>query len=151
MFQHTSLFHNNWHSLMFVPCIIRCSRNNQHYALIVPLLYSIYWLLHVSAVACHHQGASWIHLSYSKYKLNRWYIICVVTWRACQNHNTAAHRPGNHTVYDKPPIWFVFQVTQKYLRSSLMMAGYCQNMKEPVYRKKEWYKSVHSVGYFYYN
>jgi hypothetical protein len=23
-----------------------------------PLLYSIYWLLHVSAVACHHQGAS---------------------------------------------------------------------------------------------
>jgi hypothetical protein len=28
------------------------SRNNQHYALITPLLYSIYWLLHVSAVAC---------------------------------------------------------------------------------------------------
>jgi hypothetical protein len=23
----------------------------------VTLLYSIYWLLHVSAVACHHQGA----------------------------------------------------------------------------------------------
>jgi hypothetical protein len=35
-----------------------CSRNDQQYALIVPLLYSIYWLLHVSAVACHHQGAS---------------------------------------------------------------------------------------------
>jgi hypothetical protein len=34
------------------------SRNDQKYALIVPLLYSIYWLLHVSAVACHHQGAS---------------------------------------------------------------------------------------------
>jgi hypothetical protein len=46
------------YSLMFVPCIIRHSRNNQHYALTVPLLYSIYWLLHVSAVACHHQGAS---------------------------------------------------------------------------------------------
>jgi hypothetical protein len=32
------------------------NRNNQHYSLTVPLLYSIYWLLHVSAVACHHQG-----------------------------------------------------------------------------------------------
>jgi hypothetical protein len=27
-----------------------------------------------------------------------------------------------------PPIRFVFQVTQKDKRSSLMMAGYCQNM-----------------------
>jgi hypothetical protein len=36
-------------------------------------------------------------------------------------------------------------------RSSLMMADYCRNMWEPVYRIKEWYKSVHSVGYFYYN
>jgi hypothetical protein len=44
--------------LMFVPCIFRRSINDQQYALIVPLLYSIYWLLHVSAVACHHQGAS---------------------------------------------------------------------------------------------
>jgi hypothetical protein len=35
-----------------------CSRNDQKYALIVPLLYSIYWLLHVSAVGRHHQGAS---------------------------------------------------------------------------------------------
>jgi hypothetical protein len=26
------------------------------------------WLLHVSAVACHHQGANWILLSYVKYK-----------------------------------------------------------------------------------
>jgi hypothetical protein len=37
---------------------MQCSRNDQQYALIVPLLYSIYWLLHVLAVACHHQGAS---------------------------------------------------------------------------------------------
>jgi hypothetical protein len=37
-----------------------------------------------------------------------------------------------------PPIRFVFQVTQKDLRSSLMMAGYCRNMYEPVYRIKEW-------------
>jgi hypothetical protein len=45
-------------SLMFVLCIIRLSRNDQQFTLIVPLLYSIYLLLHVSAVACHHQGAS---------------------------------------------------------------------------------------------
>jgi hypothetical protein len=31
-------------------------------------------------------------------------------------------------ILDKPLIRFVFQVTQKDLRSSLMMAGYCQNM-----------------------
>jgi hypothetical protein len=34
------------------------SRNDKQYALAVPLLYSIYWLLHVSALACHHYGAS---------------------------------------------------------------------------------------------
>jgi uncharacterized membrane protein YkvI len=38
--------------------IMESSRNDQQYTLIVPLLYSIYWLLHVSAVACHHQEAS---------------------------------------------------------------------------------------------
>jgi hypothetical protein len=37
---------------------INSSINDQKYALIVPTLYSVYWLLHVSAVACHHQGAS---------------------------------------------------------------------------------------------
>jgi hypothetical protein len=41
----------------------------------VPLIYSIYRLLHVSAVVCHHQGASWIHLSYLKCRSNVWYII----------------------------------------------------------------------------
>jgi hypothetical protein len=30
--------------------------NTMH--LFVPILYCIYWLLHVSAAACHHQGAS---------------------------------------------------------------------------------------------
>jgi uncharacterized membrane protein YbjE (DUF340 family) len=45
-------------SLMFIPCIIRRSRNNQQYALIctTALFYTL--PLHVSAVACHHQGAS---------------------------------------------------------------------------------------------
>jgi hypothetical protein len=38
-------------------------RRDQQHALIVPLLYSTYWLIHVSVVACHHQGAirsSWV-------------------------------------------------------------------------------------------
>jgi 5-hydroxyisourate hydrolase-like protein (transthyretin family) len=47
--------------------------NNMHW--FVPLLCSIYWLLHVSTVACHHQGAFWIFLSYLKCKSNGWYII----------------------------------------------------------------------------
>jgi hypothetical protein len=37
--------------------VIECIRRDQQYALIVPLLYSTYWLLHVSAVAYHHHGA----------------------------------------------------------------------------------------------
>jgi hypothetical protein len=62
-------------SLMFIPCIIRVLEmtNNIHW--FVPLLYSMYWLLHISTVACHHQGTSKILLSYLKYKSNGWYII----------------------------------------------------------------------------
>jgi hypothetical protein len=44
--------------LMFVPCIIRRSRNNQNMHWSVTLLYSICWLLHISAVVCHHQETS---------------------------------------------------------------------------------------------
>jgi hypothetical protein len=50
-----------------------------------------------------------------------------------------AYRPCNHTLYNIPPIRFVFQVTQKDLRNSLMMADYCRNMYEPVHRVNEWY------------
>jgi hypothetical protein len=45
--------------------------------------------------------------------------------------------PRNHTLYDIPLIRFLFQVTEKDLKSSQMMAGYCRNMMEPVYRIKE--------------
>jgi hypothetical protein len=81
------------------------------------------------------------------------YVACVPDFRGGKhnrlNHDTPAHRPPNYTLYDMPPIRFVFQATQKDLRSNLM-AGDCRNIYEPVYRIKEWYKSVHSVGYFYY-
>jgi hypothetical protein len=97
------------HGLMFVPFIIRRSRNNQHYALILPLLYSVYWLLYVSAVVCHHQSA--------------------LSWEAQQTEpQHSGTRSHNHTLYDMPPIRFVFQVTQTDPRNSLMMADYCRNM-----------------------
>jgi hypothetical protein len=62
----------------------KCIKRDQQYALIVPLLYSTYRLLHVLVVACHHQGAYEILLSYVKYKLDGWYIIkCLVIWHVC--------------------------------------------------------------------
>jgi hypothetical protein len=76
------------------------------------------------------------------------YAACVLDCRGTTKNPT--HRPRNHTLYDIPHIRFVFQVTQTDLRSSQLMADYCRNMYEPVYRIKEWYKAVHNVGYFYY-
>jgi hypothetical protein len=33
----------------------------------------------------------------------------------------------------------------------MMLADYCRNVLEPVYRIKEWYNSVHIIGHFYYD
>jgi hypothetical protein len=74
------------YGLMFVPFIVYVVEmtNTMHW--FVLLLYCIYWLLHVSAVVCNHQGASWIRLSYLKYRSNRWYIIQrVVMWPVCRS------------------------------------------------------------------
>jgi hypothetical protein len=54
-----------------VKCCEYHGRNNQHHALICTTPLFIYWLLHVLAVVCLHQEASWIHLSYLKYRSNR--------------------------------------------------------------------------------
>jgi hypothetical protein len=48
------------------------------------------------------------------------YVACVA--------DCPAHRPRNDTLYDIPPIRFVFQVTQEDLIRALMMVGYCRNM-----------------------
>jgi hypothetical protein len=61
--------------------------------------------------------------------------------------DTPARMSRNHTLFDTPSIRFILQVTQKYLRRSLMMAGSCRNMWEPIRRLKERYKSVRSVGF----
>jgi hypothetical protein len=55
-------------------------------------------------------------------------IISLPLRRNQWNHDTPANRPRNHTFYDIPSIRFAFQVTQKDISSSLMMAGYCRNM-----------------------
>jgi hypothetical protein len=78
------------------------------------------------------------------------YIMCgYVTCEAdyC-GHNNPANGSRNHTLYDVPPTRSVLQVTQKDLRRSLMMAGYCRNMQEPIHTIKEWYISVYIVGFF---
>jgi hypothetical protein len=59
------------------------------------------WLLHVSAVTCHHQGAYWILLSYSKMQTEVWYISWAETHNT-RNHDNPAHRPRNHTLCDVP-------------------------------------------------
>jgi hypothetical protein len=107
-------------SLMFVPCIIGRSRSNQRF---IPLFCSTYWLLHVSAVACHH------HIPYT----------CITHFNHILTHCTSCHyviqcallyirRLYRLILLDTPPIRFVFHVTQKDLRSYLMMAGYYRNM-----------------------
>jgi hypothetical protein len=46
------------------------------------------------------------------------HLLCFSARR--QNHDSPAHRPRYHTLYDKPPIRFAFQVP--------LMAGYWWNM-----------------------
>jgi hypothetical protein len=91
--QHKLILNTPHNCLMFVPCIIRHSKNNQHMHWIVPLLYSMYRLPYVSAVVCHHQEASWIHPSYLKCRSNMWYIIycmfmCYTTYSICISSNS---------------------------------------------------------------
>jgi hypothetical protein len=138
-------------------------RNDQQYALIftTPLFY-------VLAPTCF--GSSLpssgnyldpselpeIQIEWAVYHIMCGYVTCVPDCRGsvcCASqlgHDKPAHWPRNHTLYDIPPIRLVFQVTQKDLSSSLMVAGYCRNMQKPVHRIKEWYKSVPIVGHFFY-
>jgi hypothetical protein len=138
------------HSLMFIPCIIRCSRNNQHYALIctTPLFYILAPTFFSSSLPSSGSFLDpsellEIQIEWVVYHITCGYMACVPECRGAvccasqlssagkhnrRNHDTSAHRPSDHTLYDKSPIWFVFQVTQKDLRSSLIMADYCRNM-----------------------
>jgi hypothetical protein len=70
------------------------------------------------------------------------YVTCLLDCRGsvrCVSHlsqlgdttdgtTTIRHTDYVTTLYDIPPILFVHKVTQKDLRGSLIMAGYCRNM-----------------------
>jgi hypothetical protein len=108
--------------LMFVPCIIRRSRNNQHYALnfTTPLFNTL-------APTCFGSRLP----SSGRFLDPSELLEIQIEWvgkHNRRNHDTPAHRSHNHTLYDIPPIRSVFQVTQTDPRSSLMIAVYCRNM-----------------------
>jgi hypothetical protein len=120
---------------MFIPCIIRRSRNNQHYALICTTL-----LFYILAPTCSGSSlpssASFldpselleIQIEWVVYHIMCGYVTCVPDCRvSVRNHATPARRPRNHTLNDIPPIRSVIKVTQKDRRSSMMMAGYCRS------------------------
>jgi hypothetical protein len=75
------------------------------------------FILHTGSYMIRQQPAiirelirsSWVTL---KYKSDRWYVIqCVDMWPVCQIDMVLAHTrtSRSHTLYDIPPIWFVFQ------------------------------------------
>jgi hypothetical protein len=151
------------------------SRNNQHYAQICTTA-----LFYILAPTCFgsslpSSGNFWIHLSCMKIQIDLVvYHIMLVMWPVCWsvapsvslpaeciccetrkhnrlNHNTPAHRPLNQRYIIYHQIDLHFHVTQTDPEVPWWWqttANTCR--KEPVYRLKEWYKSVHSVGYFCY-
>jgi hypothetical protein len=72
--------------LMFVPCIVRCSRNNQHNAQICTTA-----LFYMLAPTCFgsslpSSGSFWIRLSYVKIQIDMVvYHIMLVKWPVCRN------------------------------------------------------------------
>jgi hypothetical protein len=96
-----------WMSLMFIPCIISRIRKHQQYELIctTPLFY-------VLAPTCFGTRLG-------------------DTTDGITTMRHAGHVTTHYTIYKT---FDLFQVTRKDLRSSLMMAGYCRNMLEPLHR-----------------
>jgi hypothetical protein len=108
-------------SLVFTLCVIRRITKFQQCALICTIL-----IFHVLAPKCFGSSLPSSGSFLDPPKLLEIQVEWAVYHIMC--HDTPAHRSRNHTLYDTPPIRFVFQVTQEDLRNSLMMAGYCRNM-----------------------
>jgi hypothetical protein len=106
------------------------SRNDQNYVLIctTPLFYILPPTYFSSSLPSSGNFLDPSELLEIQIKWVVCHIICGYMTCVPECHSIPAHRPRNHTLYVIPPIRFVFQVTQKDLRSSLMMAGCCQNM-----------------------
>jgi hypothetical protein len=100
---------------MYVQCINRRSRNDQHYALIcaIPLFY-------ILAPTYFGRSLPSSGSFLGPPELLEIQIELVV-------YHTIWHT-GHVITYYISPIRFVFQVTQKDLRSSMMMAGYYRNI-----------------------
>jgi hypothetical protein len=113
---------------------IRRSRNYQQYALIcaTPLFYILAPTCFGSSLPSSGSFLDPSALLEIQIKWVVYHTMCGYVAEAGKhnrrNHDNPAHRPRNHTLYDIPPMRFVFQVTQKDLRSFLMMAGYCRDM-----------------------
>src|SRR5215510_11505989 len=123
-------------TLMSVPCIIRRSRNDQHYALICTTA-----LFYILAPTCF--GSSLpssgsfldpselleIQIKWVVYHIMCGYVACVLDCCGSVGTMTIQHTGHVTTHYmTYHPFDLYFQVTQKYLRSSLMMAGYFRNI-----------------------
>jgi Ca2+/H+ antiporter len=123
--------------LMFLLCIIRRSRNNQHYAQIWTTA-----LFYTSILAPTYFGSSLLssgrfrlRLSYMKIHIDLVvYHIMLVKWpmhthkagkHNRQNHDTPAHRPHYMII---PPNRSVFSCNSDGTGRSLMIADYCRNM-----------------------
>jgi hypothetical protein len=115
---------------MFVPCIIRRSRNNQRYALICTT--SLFYILAPTCLDSSLPSSGRFLDRSELVELQMEWVVYHVSVSVCRiaqvNHGNPAHRPRNPTLYDIPPTPFVIQLTQKDLRISLIMAGYCRNM-----------------------
>jgi hypothetical protein len=107
--------------------ILRNSRSNQHY-----VLSCITLLFYILAPTCF--GSS---MPSSESVLDPCEVLEIqIEWvvydiMCCPSGTTTLRHTGHvtsHALYDTPPIRFVFLVTQKDLRNSLMIAGYCRNI-----------------------
>jgi hypothetical protein len=130
---------------MFIPCIIRRSRNNQHYAQICTTA-----LFYIQAPTCFgsrlpSSGSFWIRLSYMKIQIDLvvyhimwlsglcvgvlWFRLCICTQLGSTADRTTTLWHTDHltTFHDIPPNLYVFSCNSDGSRSWLTMA-YCRNM-----------------------
>jgi hypothetical protein len=131
MTSHSNIAQFNWGSIGGTAIRITYSlgnRNKQHCALICPTP-----LFYIMAPTCFgsslSSSGSFLNPSeLPEIRIEK--VVVLPSWvhmHNRRNHNTPAHRPHKHTLYDVPPIRSVFRVTQTDPRSSLMMTDYCRN------------------------
>jgi hypothetical protein len=108
-------------NLMFVPCIIRHSRNNQHYDQICTT--ALFYMLAPTSFSSSlsSSGSFWIRLSYMKIQIDLEVMLV-----KCQSYSEK--KVTSPTLYDLPPSDSVFSCNSDRSRSSLIMTDYCRNL-----------------------